>query len=100
MIILNETVIIDPQIQVEWLNWIKSTHMPAMMATGYFNSYRLLEVLNSPNEGFTYCVQYTAANMDQYEAYQNTVAQHFKNVHMQKFENKLVLFESIMQQLN
>ncbi|EHQ28053.1 DUF4286 family protein [Mucilaginibacter paludis] len=99
MIILNETIIIDQDVHADWLNWLKTVHIPAVMATGHFNGYRILNVLNSPNEGFTYCVQYDT-DMEQYNVYQQAAANHFKNIHLKKFENKLVLFESIMQVVN
>lgn len=100
MIILNETIIVDQDVHTDWLNWVKTVHIPAVMAGGHFNGYRILNVLNSPNEGFTYCVQYDADSMDQYHAYQQAIADRLKNIHLKKFENKLVLFESIMQVVN
>jgi hypothetical protein len=100
MVILNETVIIDPEIEAEWLSWIKTVHMPAVMATGYFENSRILNVLNSPNEGITYCLQYEASNIEEFETYKFTVGDALKSNHLKKFENKLVLFESIMQVIN
>jgi hypothetical protein len=97
MIILNETIIIDESINTEWLNWMKAVHIPAVMATGHFNSYQILNVLSSPNEGVTYCVQYTADDMEQYNLYHNKYATHLKNNHFKQFENKFVQFESIME---
>ena len=97
MIILNETIIIDDRINAEWLNWMKAVHIPAVMATGYFTAYQVLTVLSSPNEGITYCVQYTADNMEQYNAYNEKYAAYLKNNHFKQFENKFVQFESIMQ---
>ncbi|MBW4890268.1 DUF4286 family protein [Mucilaginibacter sp. HMF5004] len=97
MIILNETIIIDETINAEWLNWMKTVHIPAVMATGHFNSYKILTVLSSPNEGITYCVQYTADGIDQYNAYNEKHSTNLKNKHFKQFENKFVQFESIMQ---
>jgi len=100
MVILNETIIIDTDVHADWLNWVKAVHIPAVLATGYFNSHRILQVLSSPNEGFTYCVQYDTDSLEQCNTYLDNVAGHLKNNHLKKFENKLVLFESIMQQVN
>jgi hypothetical protein len=100
MIILNETIIIDPEIQTEWLEWVKAEHIPAVLAAGHFKSFRILHVLSSPNEGFTYCIQYDADTLDQYEAYEQIAAGELKHKHLKKFENKLVVFESIMQHIN
>jgi hypothetical protein len=97
MIILNETIIIDETINTEWLNWMKTVHIPAVLATGHFNSFQILHVLSSPNEGITYCVQYKADDMTQYDAYNAGHATTLKNNHFKQFENKFVQFESIMQ---
>jgi len=97
MIILNETIIIDERINTEWLNWMKAVHIPAVMATGHFNSYQVLTVLSSPNEGITYCVQYKADNIEDYNAYNEKYATAIKNNHFKQFENKFVQFESLMQ---
>lgn len=97
MIILNETVIIEPDIHADWLHFTKNIHIPAMMATGFFEAHRILQVLNSPNEGFTYCLQYEAQNIDAFDTFKQTIADEVKNIYLKKFENKLVLFESIMQ---
>jgi len=42
MIILNETIILDPEVHNEWLSWVKAEHIPAVMATGRFKAYRIL----------------------------------------------------------
>lgn len=100
MIILNETIIIDPEIHEDWLSWVKAEHIPAVLATGHFKGHRILQVLSSPNEGFTYCIQYDAESLDHYEAYEQLSAGGLKHIQLKKFENKLVLFESIMQVIN
>jgi hypothetical protein len=97
MIILNETIIIDETINTEWLNWMKTVHIPAVLATGYFNSYQILNVLSSPNEGITYCVQYTTDDTEKYNAYNEKYANQLKNNHFKQFENMFVQFESLMQ---
>lgn len=97
MIILNETIIIDEAINTEWLDWMKTVYIPAILATGYFNSYQILNVLSSPNEGITYCVQYTTDDIEKYHTYNQKFAQALKNEHFKQFENRFVQFESLMQ---
>ena len=97
MIIVNETIIIDETINAQWLTWMNDVHIPAVMATGYFNSHRMLKVLKSPNEGITYCVQYTTNNIDNYNQYNSNYATLLKNKRFKQFENKFVEFESIME---
>ena len=100
MIIYNETIIVDESIYKEWLNWMETVHIPAILKTGVFNSYRILKVIDSPNEGVTYCIQYHASNLEDYNQFKNNHQLNFQAMHQQKFENKFVLFNTIMQALN
>ena len=97
MIIFNDTFIIDPNIETEWLTWIKDNHIPAVLATPYFEKCTILKVLNSPNEGITYCLQFYTNTYDKYEKYKANDADAIKNNHFLKFENKFVSFDSIME---
>jgi hypothetical protein len=68
-----------------------------VMATGHFNSYKILTVLDSPNEGVTYCVQYLTDNREKYRLFNDKHLQELQAIHFQKFENKFVLFNTLMQ---
>ncbi|OCX51045.1 hypothetical protein BEL04_20220 [Mucilaginibacter sp. PPCGB 2223] len=100
MIILNETIIIDEAIQADWLKWMGSIYIPGVMSTGYFSGHRVLTVLNSPNEGITYCLQFETDSIDKYHEYQQGIGVKIRAAHQKQFENSFVLFETIMQQVN
>lgn len=97
MILYNQTIIIDEDIQKEWLVWMRETHIPQVMSTNSFVSHRMLKVLNSPNEGITYCMQYIADNLEKYEDYAEKFAPQLQPELAQKFENKYVAFHTIME---
>lgn len=97
MIIYNETYVINPEISEEWLKWIKENHIPAALNTGLFNSYKILTVLNSPNEGVTYCIQFNTDVIEKYTQFNEEHLQHLHIIHNQQFENQFVLFNSLMQ---
>ncbi|MDB5145420.1 MAG: hypothetical protein JWQ66_4133, partial [Mucilaginibacter sp.] len=46
MLVYNETFIVDDTIIDEWLTWIKNNHIPSILATGDFDSYKVLTVLD------------------------------------------------------
>jgi len=100
MIIYNETIIVDEGIFKEWLNWMQTVHIPAVMATGYFDSYRILKVMDSPNEGVTYCIQYHANNLENYNTFNNDHQQRLQMAHQQRFENMFVMFNTLMQTID
>ena len=97
MIVYNETIIVDEGIYKEWLHWMQTVHIPAVMATGYFDSYRVLNVLDSPNEGVTYCIQYHANNLEDYNQFNSKHQQQLQASHQQRFENMFVMFNTLMQ---
>jgi len=97
MLLYNVTVIIEDAAAEEWLQWMQEIHIPEVMATGKFVSHRLLKVLDSPNEGVTYCTQYVAESLADYEDYQQNYAPTLQAAVRQKFENRLVAFRTLME---
>ena len=97
MLLYNVTVILEDSAVNEWVEWMNNIHIPAVLATGKFVSYRLLKVLDSPNEGKTYCVQYVVENLVAYEEYQANHAPALQSELQQKFENRYVAFRTLME---
>ena len=97
MLLYNVTVILEESAAEEWLAWMKYTHIPEVMATGKFVSNRLLKVLDSPNEGVTYCTQYVADSLEEYEDYQQQYAPALQAELQSKFANRHVVFRTLME---
>ncbi|RZL47231.1 MAG: DUF4286 family protein [Pedobacter sp.] len=97
MLLYNVTVIIEDASAEEWLQWMQEIHIPEVMATGKFVSNRLLKVLDSPNEGVTYCTQYVAETLADYNDYQQNYAPNLQAELQSRFENKLVAFRTLME---
>jgi hypothetical protein len=100
MILYNVTIILDESIHNEWLEWMESEHIPDVMNTGFFVSNRLLKVLDSPNEGVTYCVQYIAETPELVNEYREKYADGLQSNFPAQFINKFVLFPTIMEFVN
>jgi len=98
MLVYNETFIIEDAIKDEWLQWINEVHIPAVKATGCFNDdHQMLTVLDSPNEGITYCIQYTTDAIERYsEFYYKHINQLHEN-HNKQFEGRFALFHTLME---
>jgi hypothetical protein len=97
MLLYNVTVIIEDSAADEWLKWMKEIYVPAVMETGKFVSNRLLKVLDSPNEGVTYCAQYVIENLAEYEDYQQNFEPALQAELQHKFENRFVAFSTLME---
>jgi hypothetical protein len=96
MIIFNDTVIIEEATHQKWLKWMQDVHIPAVMATGHFKSYQILNVIDSPNEGVTYCVQYRADSIEDFNQFYGKHLHRLQAIHNQEFENQFVIFNTLM----
>ena len=96
MIIFNDTIIVEEAIHEKWLKWMQEVHIPAVMATGYFNSFQILNVIDSPNEGVTYCIQYLTGNLENFNHFYTKHLHQLQDIHNQQFENQFVLFNTQM----
>lgn len=97
MILYNVTIIIEESIQEPWLTWMQNTHISQVMDTGCFASNRMLKVLDSPNEGITYCIQYVADSLDKYNEYKLKYATALQADFPAEFTNKFVSFRTLME---
>jgi hypothetical protein len=97
MLLYNVTTIIEDAAAERWLKWMEEVHIPEVMSSGKFISHRLLRVLDSPNEGVTYCAQYVVAHMADYLDYQENFAPTLQTEVNKHFENQLVAFRTLME---
>jgi len=96
MILFNITIILDNEIHNEWLHWMNTRQIPDIMNTGCFVSNRLLNVLDSPNEGVTYCVQYISDSLEKLNEFRQKHDHSIQAKLPEQFNNKLVLFSTVM----
>lgn len=100
MVLYNVTVNIEKDVEMEWLHWMRTNHIPKVLATGYFESNKIMRLLNeTENTDTTYSVQYFAKNLTVLEEYLENHAQAFVNEHMEKFKYKHVAFMSVLEEV-
>ncbi len=97
MIIYNVTIKVDPSINERWLQWMKTEHMPEVLATGCFRDCKLLHLFEQDDaEGFTYAAQYFSDNVENYETYINEYAPLLRQKGFDLFGSKFVAFRTVM----
>ncbi len=70
MIIYNVTTGVDKRIEHEWVNWMRETHIPDVMATKMFVGHKLFRILSVESEdSVSYAVQYSAKSLNEIERY-------------------------------
>jgi len=97
MFLYNVTLILEDAAAQEWLQWMQETHIPQVMATGMFVSNRLLKVVDSPNEGVTYCAQYVVDSLENYNQYQEVHAPALQAELNERYKNRFVAYRSLME---
>lgn len=100
MTIYNITVLIEESIEQKWLNYVQTEMIPNILDTGFFESGKLLQVADSPNEGLTFCLQFTTNTISSLQSYQSLCAQQIDGAHQAAFPNQLVTFSSTMKLIN
>jgi hypothetical protein len=97
MILYNVTSSIDPEVADEWLDFMRDTHMPEVMDTGFFLKSQLCRLLNEENDGITYAAQYYCLSLDQLEEYQRLCAPALRASLEARFAGKYMSFRTVLE---
>ncbi len=97
MILYNVTISLDESIHEEWVKWMKTTHIPQVLATGCFIQNRMLRLLNEEDNGITYAMQYLSKDMATYERYQKEFAPALKADGERLFGGKFAGFRTVLE---
>ena len=101
MLVYNITLKIDPDIETEWVYWMKQVHIPEVMATNLFTEYKFFKLLEQDdNEGPTYVIQYFALSKENYDRYINEFSAALRHKAIEKWGNKFFAFRTVMQAVN
>jgi hypothetical protein len=74
MLLYNVTINIDEQVADEWVIWMKTVHIPEVMATGCFTESRLLRIFGEEQGGRAYAAQYHCPSSEIFDQYQRDFA--------------------------
>jgi len=75
---------------------MKETHIPDVMATGFFTENKICKVLSEELET-TYAIQYTFRTMEDMNRYQKEHAPRLQKEHTEKFKDKFAAFRTILE---
>ncbi len=94
MYIYNVTINIDASVHDDWLKWMQTEHIPAMLATKKFTAAKLTRVLvEEQMGGLTYSVQYTTKDKATLQKYYDEDAARLRS-QSKAFEGKFVAFRT------
>lgn len=96
MILYNVTVKVEPEIEAEWLEWMRTHHVPDVMKTEMFADYKICRVLGDEAEN-TFSFQYFAHSTEHLQKYQAQFAPQLQKEHSDRYKNKFVAFRTLLE---
>jgi len=98
MFIYNITTKVDHKILEAWMKWEKEIHIPEIIATGCFYDHRFYELLEHEEEdGKTFVIQFYANSKNDYDNYLKTFAQKLKQKSVEKWDDHVISFRTLLQ---
>jgi len=99
MILYNVTINIDRDVENEWLEWMKMTHVPDVMKTGMFSGNKIFRLLNEDPQsgGSTYSIQYFTSDLGKVNQYLEDHAPPLIEEHQLKYKDKFVAFRTVLE---
>ena len=101
MVIYNVTINIDEEVEQDWIAWMKETHIPEVMQTGYFIESRMMKMLSeAPDEtGKTYAIQYMAESLADVETYLENAAPKLQKQSIIRYGTKMAAFRTVLEEV-
>ncbi|MEM0991660.1 MAG: DUF4286 family protein [Bacteroidota bacterium] len=98
MYLYNVTYKIDEDIERDWLQWMRSTHIPKVVRMGQFLGHRICKLIGlDESDGITYAIQYMCPDIPTFQAYRKQYADEHQTIHAKQFLNKYVSFSTILE---
>lgn len=100
MLLYNVTFGIDKGIEEEWISWMRSNYLPAMMSTGLFVSYKMYKVLSHDDENsVSYSVQCFAKTIEDLLQYLNEFSPRIVEEHRERYKDRHVAFNTLLEEV-
>jgi antibiotic biosynthesis monooxygenase (ABM) superfamily enzyme len=100
MIIYNVTIKIHREAEADWLQWMKSKHVPDVMNTGHFVSSQINRLLDQPEgDDPTYVIQYRCESKEKLDQYLEKFSPALRDEHNQRYQNQFVAFRTVMEEI-
>lgn len=97
MILYNVTSSLDPEVEQEWVAFLREVHLPNVMATGLFVRNQLCHLLNEEEGGVTYAAQYFCNSTGQLEEFQEQFELALEADLTTRFPGQYVSFRTVLE---
>lgn len=98
MILYNVTINVTPEIESDFIQWMRETHIPEVMATGIFTEHKFLRLLHDSDDGSTnYAVQFFAESMERMQDYEKNFAPALREKTQERYQDKALAFRTLLE---
>ena len=98
MIEYNITIGLDNDIELEWLDWMRTYHIPNVIDCGIFKKAKIKKII--AKEEITYAVSYICDTIDKIDEYQRKYAPSLQSEYIEKYGKKTVVFRTLLEILD
>lgn len=99
MIIYSVTVTVHPEIDSEWLAWMRQNHIPNLLRTGCFLEARVSRALESPPNEKAYVMHYHCRSLKDYQRYCAKFARRLQQEHTDRFAGHFRASRQILEEV-
>lgn len=96
MVLYSVTVSVNPEKSGDWLHFMRTKHIPEIMATGAFRDWKICRIHAEEEGGESYSVQYVAYNGNALEHYFVHHAPKLRKDHEAHFGQHTAAFRTIL----
>ena len=97
MIIYNVTVKISNEKHDDWVQWMRTIHIPEVLATGKFTHHVFSKVLVEDDEGTNYSIQYFCESTEVLQDYQDNFGPKLQDEHTIRYKDHFVAFRTLLE---
>lgn len=105
-LVYNITIALDAKSEERWKSWMLEVHIPDMLRTGCFRSYRFTQLVGihdpsiAPDDKYTFAVSYIANTMADLQYYLDHYADDMRNTHAELFPEINTSFRTFLRILD
>lgn len=98
MLIFNFTFLVSDKVRDKWLHWVRETHIPEMISSGYFTEPRLAKILSThEQDGSSYSIQYQIDDKYKLNTWNQRFAKEMEKNCAALFGEEVLLFTTVLE---
>lgn len=98
MILYNITTNVTPDIEGDFIEWMKSIHIPEVLETGIFFEHKFYKLLHESDDGsINYSIQFFTESMEKMMEYEHRHAPALRAKTLARYQDKAISFRSLLE---